>query len=335
MAINLKYRPLRAFSLAAETRSFTQAANRLGVSQPSFSALIQHLEATLQLRLFERTTRRLALSAAGEDFLARIERPLAEVEQAYRSALDLAEAKRGTAVIGVLPSAALALVPLALEAVRRAHPALQVRIIEAHNDQLIGMLRTNQLDCALGAMPDRAADLLFEHLLEDRFCAVFQKGHALASAARIDWLDLLPHDLILLSRGSNARTLFDIALIRRSAALAAASPRYDVTNMTTAARLAARGLGVAILPHLALHELEIDGLIARAIDSPLARRRIGVVCRRDGGIAPASQRFVQHLKAILPGAAKLLLPLQDGATGGSLRHRRARPKARPARSHSN
>ncbi len=305
--MNIKYRPLRAFLLATRTQSFTEAANRLGVTQPSFTALIQDLEETLGVRLFERTTRRHALTHAGEEFLARVERPLGEVEEAYRSVLDLAEAKRGTAVIGALPSTAIALVPLALDSLRRAHPGLHFRIHEAHNDQLIAMLRTNQLDCALAALPSSPAGLAFRPVIEDRFCAVFPLDHALARLTKVGWLDLLRHDLILLSRGSNARTLFDVALMRKSAALPTISPRYDVTNMTTAAQLARRGMGVAVLPYLALHELGLDGLAYRPIGSPLAHRTIGVVFERDRGLSPAGQRFVDHVNAILPEVQRRLL----------------------------
>ncbi|MCH3872140.1 LysR family transcriptional regulator, partial [Campylobacter jejuni] len=82
--MNIKYRPLKAFLLAVDTGSFTHAANQLGVTQPSFTALIQDLEDVLGLRLFERTTRSISLTSAGQDFHARVQRPIADLEEAYR-----------------------------------------------------------------------------------------------------------------------------------------------------------------------------------------------------------------------------------------------------------
>ncbi len=86
MTIKIKYRPLKAFLLAVEAHSFTRAAQRLGVTQPSFTALICDLEDSLELQLFERTTRRIALTNAGQDFHDRILRPVTDLEEAYRVA---------------------------------------------------------------------------------------------------------------------------------------------------------------------------------------------------------------------------------------------------------
>ncbi len=83
----------------------------------------------------------MRLTAAGEEFLARIQRPIVDIEEAYQSVLELAEAHRGTVVLGALPSTAFALVVPALSTLRQAHPALFARVIEAHNDELLGMLR--------------------------------------------------------------------------------------------------------------------------------------------------------------------------------------------------
>ena len=89
MIFNIKYRSLKAFLLAVETGSFTHAADQLGVTQPSFTALIQDLEKILDLKLFERTTRSISLTAAGQDLHDRVARPIADLEEAYRSMSDL------------------------------------------------------------------------------------------------------------------------------------------------------------------------------------------------------------------------------------------------------
>lgn len=308
MALNIKYRPLKAFMLAVTSGSFTNAAGLLGVTQPTFTVLIQDLEATLGVRLFERSTRSMRLTAAGEDFLTRIRRPVTDIEEAYQSVLDLAESHRGTVVLGALPSTAFALVAPALQTLRVAHPALFARVIEAHNDELLTMLRTNQVDCALATLLQPAPDLAFQRLIDDCFCAVFPASHPLAERARLEWTDLSPHELILLSKGSSAREQFDRALQRHSAAQAPA-PRYDVTHIITAASMVRRGLGVAILPRLSLPELNLRGLAARAIASASARRTIGVVHRRDRVLGPAITRFIEHVRAAVPRVEAQLLPM--------------------------
>lgn len=297
MAINVKYRPLKAFLLAVQTGSFTHAADRLGITQPSFTALIQDLEDVLGTRLFDRNTRAIALTDAGKEFLARIERPIDDLEEAYRSVLDLAAVRRGSVVVGSLPSTSLTLIPPALRLLRDAHPSLRVRVVEAHNDDLVTMVRTNQVDFAIAAQLAPAADLAFEPLLEDVFTAVCPASHVLASRQRLYWRDLMQHDLILLSRRSSVRELYEEATSEDNEAAATAS-RYDVTHMTTAIRMVRRGLGIAVLPALALEELGLEGLTAIRLHDASARRKIGVLHRRDRSLSAAATAFASKLLTV-------------------------------------
>ncbi len=291
MTINIKYRSLKAFDLVVSTHSFTHASDHLGVTQPSMTALIQDLEHVLGVRLFERTTRQVTLTQAGEDFHKRIQRPLADLEEAYRAMGDIAAAKRGMIVVGALPSMSLTLVPPTLGELRRSHPGLQTRVIEAHNDDLISMVRDNQVDFALATLLDPPSDLKFDPLLPDSFFAVYTPRHPIALLKELRWKDLVQHDLILLSQGSSARSLFD----RANLANEKHGLRYDVTHMTTAVNLVRQGLGVTLLPRLALPALRLEGLKYRAVDDDNAQRTLGVVRRKDRHPSPASQAFTDQI----------------------------------------
>ncbi len=309
MAINIKYRPLKAFLLAVDTGSFTHAANHLGVTQPSFTALIQDLEEVLGLRLFERTTRSISLTSAGQDFYARVQRPIADLEEAYRSLADLAAVRRGNVALGALPSAALTLLPAATGTLRQAHPALKVRVVEAHNDELVALLRTNQIEFAVAAQAEPASDLTFTPLGEDCFCAVFPAGHPLGDApGMLHWRDVLRYDLILLSQGSHARQQFDRA-VRDEVGAPTTALRYDVTHMGTAAGMVRQGLGVSVLPRLALPELNLSGLLCTPLCDASARRYIGVLHRRDRTLSPAAQALVEQLETAMAHIQQRLLPL--------------------------
>lgn len=307
--MNIKYRSLKAFLLAVDTGSFTHAANQLGVTQPSFTALIQDLEEVLGLRLFERTTRSISLTSAGQDFHARAQRPIADLEEAYRSLADLAAVRRGNVTLGALPSTALALLPVAVGALRQLHPALKVRVVEAHNDELVAMLRTNQIEFAVGTLAEPTPDLSFAPLAEDCFCAIYPAGHALEKKrGPLRWRDVLRYDLILLSQGSNARQQFDRA-VREETGAPATALRYDVTNMGTAAGMVRQGLGVSVLPRLALPELNLSGLRAAALCDASARRAIGLLHRRDRSLSPAAQALAAQLETAMDQIAGRLLPL--------------------------
>lgn len=313
--MNIKYRPMKAFLLAVQTGSFTHAADRLGVTQPSFTVLIRDLEEVLGVRLFDRNTRGIALTSAGKDFLARIERPVTDLEEAYRSIVDLAAVRRGSVVVGALPSTSLTLIPLALRRLRSAHPMLRVRVVEAHNDDLVAMVRTNQIEFAVAAQWERAADLAFQPLLEDQFVAVMPPDHELAARSRLHWRDLVPHDLVLLSRGSSARDLFDESTGEQTETTASAS-RYDVTHMTTAIRLVRQGLGMTVLPALALPELELGELVACKLQDASARRKIGVLHRRDRSLSAAATALAGKLATVA-----------NALGGNGMKTQRARAKA--------
>lgn len=309
MAINIKYRPLKAFLLAVDSNSFTHAANRLGVTQPSFTSLIQDLEDVLGLRLFERTTRTISLTSAGLEFYSRIQRPIADLEEAYRSLGDLAAKRRGNIVLGALPSSALTLMPAAVGALHREHPALKVRVLEAHNDELLAMLRTNQIEFAVATQTEPAPDLTFSRLMDDYFCAVYPAGHPLQYVAKPLWRDVLRYDLILLARGSSARWQFEQA-VRNEPLPRGEGLRYDVTNMGTAAGMVRQGLGVSVLPRLALPELNLAGLLCTPLYDDSARREIGILHRRDRPLSPAAQALEKCLRAGVDDVTPRLLPYQ-------------------------
>ncbi|MYN14367.1 LysR family transcriptional regulator [Pusillimonas sp. TS35] len=300
MALNIKYRSLKAFLYAVEAGSFTLGASRLGVTQPSFTALIQDLEHVLELKLFERNTRTIALTAAGAELRDRIQRPIADLEEAYRSMGDLAAVRRGQVVVGALPSASLMLVPPTLSALRVSHPGLETRVVEAYNDELLNMLRTNQVEFAIAAQLGDMADMAFEPLLDDTFCAVYPPGHPIGDLDSVAWNDLTSHQLVLLSPGSSARSQFDQAI---RLAPAPALLHYDITHMTTAVVLVKQGLGIAVLPRLPLSALPMGKLQHRAIDEESARRRIGVVYRQNRHLSPASRAFIAQLKAVAAATA--------------------------------
>ncbi len=309
MAMNIKYRPLKAFLLAVDSGSFTHAAAQLGVTQPSFTALIHDLEEVLGVRLFQRTTRSISLTTAGEEFLVRIQRPLTDLEEAYRSILDLAAVRRGSIVLGALPSTSLTLIPPALGALRIKHPTIRVRVVEAHNDELIAMLRTNQIEFALATLLEPASDLTFQPLLDDGFSVVCPIGHELAARSAVYWRDLMRHDLILLSQGSSVREQFDRA-VRGELAAAISSSHYDVTHMTTAVGLVRQGLGITVLPRLALPELNLNGMFSKLLGDASGRRTIGLLHRQDRSLSPAAQVFLVQLRTVVTQVQKKLPPLR-------------------------
>lgn len=295
MTQNIKYRPLKAFLLAAESHSFTASAALLGVTQPSFSALVRNLENDLGVKLFERSTRSVKLTAAGVELHDRIRRPLADLEEVYRDMADLAAVRRGIVVVGALPSTSLTLVPATLRALGQRYPALEVRVIEAYNDELVEMLHTNQVEFALAAQLEVLPELTFEPLIDDFFCVVYPAGHPIENLDTVNWVSLAEYDLVLLSHGSSVRRQFDRAMPPGERANVL---HYEVTHMATVMVLVRQGLGIAVLPRLPLETLQIGELRFRPIADESAHRQIGVLHRRERHLSPGSRAFITQVKRV-------------------------------------
>lgn len=306
--MNIKYRTLKAFLLAVDSNSFTHAASRLGVTQPSFTGLIQNLENLLNLKLFERTTRSIKLTAAGEEFYARVQRPITDLEEAWRSMADLAATRRGNVVPGVLPSVALTLMPGAVAGLHKVSPAIRVRVMEAHNDELLSMLRFNQIEFALATVTDAIPDLCHMPLIDDCFCAVYPADHPLSTFTTLCWHNLFACDLILLTQGSSARQQFDQA-VQDVGTQEPAILRYEVTNMGTAAGMVRQRLGVSVLPRLALPELNLDGLKYALLCDRSAHRTISLIHRRDHSLSPSAQALMVQIRNIIRVVERHLPPL--------------------------
>ena len=288
--MNLKLRQLQGFAAAATHSSFSAAARELSMTQPAFSQLVRELESSLRVKLFERTTRRVELTEAGRRFLAMIQRPLDDLEDAYRFARELAAGTRGRIVFASLPSVAFGLVTMALAKFKTLHPAITARLIEDQDFNIVEKVLHREVDFGIGTLKTPHEELAFRELLPDELQAVFPVRHALAAKRRITWRDLAAAPLVLLPKQSSVRALAEHGF---AAAGIARDPDYEVANMVTALSMVRAGLGVTIMPRMVLPELNMKGLAAARIHDPRPARMIGIITRRDRPLSPAAAAYVE------------------------------------------
>src|SRR5262245_656673 len=150
---------LRIFVAVARLGNFTRAAERLGLSQPSLSLHIRQLEQDLGVRLFDRSTRSVALTPAGEDFLPTAERLLDDFRAAAAAVADLAARRRGRVAVAVLPSVAADLLPRAIALLRARHPDVSVSLRDDVAEHIPARVRSGEVDFGLGAIDSMDADM--------------------------------------------------------------------------------------------------------------------------------------------------------------------------------
>jgi LysR family carnitine catabolism transcriptional activator len=246
------------------------------------------------IRLFERTTRKVELTEAGQDFLSRIERPLGDLEDASTFIRDLVAGRRGRIVFALLPSVAFGYAIDALADFKATYPNITVRLIEDQNENLIQKVLQNEVDFAIGSMTHEMHQLSFRKMMVDEPLVVFPKTHRFSRQSRVTWKDLVSEPLALLPRLSSLRGLAEVAFARMNIRL---EPEYEIANMVTAMCMARAGMAVTILPGIALSELNMTGLQSARIHAPLLPRDIGIITRSDRTLAPAAKAYVALLLA--------------------------------------
>ncbi len=293
--MNISTRQLRAFMALAAERNFTRAAAASHLSQPAFSALIRQLEESLGVRLFERSTRRVELSAEGEEFELAARRVLAEFDAALSGMRERAARERGRVSIALLPSLAADWLPAVLAGFRAEYPGIELEVADVLSEPCIERVRSGRADFALAATRAQTPELRAELFCSDDFHLVCPAGHPLAKQRDPRPRDLAPWPFIHLSRTSSVRQYID----------AATHPQplpsvLEVDQLATVAGMVRAGLGISVVPALTLYQFRSPELAIRPVRWPGLTRRIYLVRRRDRGLSAAAQGFYDWVMARRP-----------------------------------
>ena len=271
-------RQLRYLVALAEHRHFGRAAAACFATQSTLSAGLQELEGLLDAVLVERTRRRVLLTPLGEEVARRARALLTGAEDIADLCKAAREPLTGRLRLGVIPTIAPYLLPRALPRLRRAHPRLELVWREDLTARLLERLTGGTLDAALLALPYQEADIETEALFDDPFLLACPPDHPLAAAGRVGQAELAEAPLLLLEEGHCLR---DHALAACHLKSVAGGESVLATSLATLVQMVANGLGVTLLPEMAVDAgvLAGTGLMARTLDDPAARRTIGLAWR--------------------------------------------------------
>jgi LysR family transcriptional regulator, transcription activator of glutamate synthase operon len=303
-------RQLRAVEAIARHRHFTRAAEELHVAQSALSHQVRQLERELGTPLFERTSRRVTPTEAGEVIAARARRVLAELADAREEVDELRGVLRGRVWIGALLPSGDIDVPGLLARFSQAHPGVEVGLREGIAAEMFRHLAADELDAAFcllaGAAPD---ELEVEVLSHDEVVAAFAPDRAPA-APHVTVADLSDHAIVAMRRGSAITSVLDERFADTGGSLRLALESGDPFLLRS---LAARGFAIAILPR-SLTALEGPAIEVRSLH-PAARLPVALVWRRDRNLAPAARTFVDFVRSETGTAAGA--SSRDLATGPS------------------
>lgn len=289
---------LRYFVTVAREGTFTRAAERLYLTQPSLSEQIRKLEGELGSPLFERLGRSLVLTAAGEAFRPHAERVLHEIEQSRVRIQEVRGLRSGRLTIGVPSSVAARLLPRSLVDFRRRHPAVETVVREDDGGaSLEDAVHRGELDLAIVPLPRRRRDLDSRRLVREPLVALVPPRHRLDGLGQVALLDLAEEPFVALRPGHGLRDLLDTSCRR-----AGFEPTvvFESDGVESAAGMVLAGAGVTVLPRMAV------GAEGRriAVSDPFACRELCVIWRQGQPLAPAASAFLDVLRRLGDAAAR-------------------------------
>ena len=212
----MELRQLKYFIGVADTLNFSEAARQLNITQSTLSQQIRQLEDELGAQLFLRSSHSVAITEAGLELLQSARRTLALADECRSRIDDIARLRAGTLNIGVTYSFSPILTETLVEFMR-LYPRIKLNIFYKPMEELMGLLRTRQVDFALAFRPLERQEGIESHLLfQNRLAAVVRQGHCLADKTSVTLDELAGYDLALPSRGLQARNAFDHIAAGRS-----------------------------------------------------------------------------------------------------------------------
>jgi len=276
-------RQLEHLVLLADHGHFGHAAKIAHVTQSTLSASIKELENILQASLVDRTKRRVVLTPLGLEIVERARRILNEGKDLVEAARAGSEPLSGALRMGVIPTVGPFLLPEILPQLRRAYPALRLYLVEDLTARLVEELRAGRLDIVLLALPhEDCRNLETRVLFEDPFKVALAQGHSLATGNSVDMERVGSEGLLLLKEGHCLR---EHALAACRLADRRQVEPVEATSLHTLVQMVDNGLGITLLPQLAIDGGILKGTTIRVLPTAAhpPSREIGLVWRRGTG----------------------------------------------------
>ena len=292
-----KLRQMEAFVAFAELRSFSAAAERMGLTGQAVSQLVAELESILSFRLFDRTTRQVTLSSAGRDFLASAHTLLRHAQAAESAADDLRNRAAGLVRIGASQVLAGTAVPAAIKAFQAMRPKVVIRVRDLAVDSLVDSVAVGDVDMAVG--PDRnvGVEVARRGLFDSPWVLWCSPQHPLARRRTLKWSDLQGHALVAAGRDHER----SVAQMRLNAPEDSRVTPVDVVdNISTALGIAAQGLAATLAPAYVGVLAGFLGLEMRRVLGPETVRQVCLYTPVARALSPAAQGFAEHLAAWMP-----------------------------------
>jgi DNA-binding transcriptional LysR family regulator len=292
--MNINFKLIGTFLSVAQNESFRKAAEETNRSLPAVSMQVKQLEEQLGVALFQRTTRKVTLTQEGEQLLISARKALAELEVGLSHIQHAADVQQGHLSFACVPTIASTRLPAILTAFAKKYPGISVHVRELANQDLLEAVRRREVDFAIGPVPEKKGELEFAPIFVDDYCAMLPRGYQDNGRASISLRELSKLPLLKLSSSTAFRDHVDNAL--KANGLSHES-NYEFMQVTTLVAMAEAGLGIALLPRVALPRR--TPLKVVRIIGPALSRTIAIVTIRGHSLSPAAARLVEMCNQLI------------------------------------
>ena len=291
----MEFHQLRYVCAIAETGSFSRAAERCEVAQPSLSQQVLKLEEDLGAKLFDRLGRSIRLTEAGRAFMPHARSILDQMEAARSSVADKNADVRGSVAVGAIPTIAPYLMPRYTAAFAKNYPDAKVRIVEETTPILVESLRDLSIDLAILALPLRHRDLELLPIRTEPLFAVLPKDHSRATAESLALKDLRGESFVMLRDGHCFR---DLSIATCTHARITPNIAFESGQFSSLFGMVAAGVGISLAPEMAIDRNA--GCRYVRLSDTRATRTIVVAALRGRSFNRVQQAFLSGIRIRAP-----------------------------------
>lgn len=288
---------LRSFFTIARERSVTRAAARLGLTQPALSLQIKALEAELGETLFARQRRQMQLTQAGEILYRYVQTVLATLDEARVEMAALQQLLRGRLAMATSDTNSAYVLPPVLRQFCKQYPQVRIDIRNRMSSQVLQLVVEHEVDFGLATLPVTHRQVTTEALFQRQEVLVCPSDHPLSQETAVSLAQVSPYPLLALSPGSTSRQLLDMAFQHAGVPMQVA---MNLSSMEVMKRFVESGLGVAVMPRIAVADEAQHGRLVAIPITDLPARTIGLVERKDTRRSPAAVAFLHLLRTHIP-----------------------------------
>lgn len=294
----IKIRHLQCFLAVARLGSVVKAASELHVSQPAVSKTLRELEEIVDVRLFDRSSRRMRATPFGELFLRYAGASVTALAQGIDSIAQARDEGAMTFAVGALPTISSTLLPRAIAAFRREATGAVIKVVTGANLALLSALRVGELELVIGRLadPEHMTGLAFEHLSTEQVVFAVREGHPLLGEVPFALSSIHAHTVLVPPEDAVIRPAVDRLLIASGMSL----PRDRIETVSTAfGQSYVREFDAVwiISRGVVARELESGALRALPVDTDTTAGAVGLTSRADSQPSPAVQLLMNALRA--------------------------------------